>query len=223
MSAERAALSVGVSVKYTATATVFVVSMVVFAADVKTQAADLPNVNPAARKTDLKGSAKDNAAKKDLAQIIDFMMKNGNDIRIGENLAPVIGLPRSMPAKSKNIRNKINGKERDALNCAVIYEETDDSSASGGKKPVCIYLMKVTESPRFQDAQYFRINLDGRLEKVVTNRAKKDDDGKIIPGSGIALDDDLDSSAVRKTFAAEMREVKAWLMAQQNPTAKKAK
>lgn len=199
--------------KRTTAAAIFVTSIVVFPAAVKSQPADLPNVSPASRKTDLKDSVKDDA-KKDLAQLIDFMMKNGNDLKIGENLAPVIGLPGAMPAKSKSVRDKSQGKERNALNCLVIYEETADASTSEGKKPTCVYLMKVTESPRVKNSQYFRVNLDGRLERVLTSRTRKDDNGAIIPGSGVALDDDLESSAVRKSYAAEMRELKAWLKVQ---------
>jgi hypothetical protein len=207
--------------KRTTAAAIFVTSIVVFPTAVKTRAADLPNVSPASRKTDLKDSVKDNA-KKDLTQLIDFLMKHGLDGKIGENLAPVIGLPGPMPMKGQTIRNNISGKERNALNCTVIYEETADPSVPNGKKPSCVYLVKITESPRVKDSQYFRINLDGRLERVLTSRGKKDDSGALIPGSGVALDDDLESSAVRKTFAAEMRELKAWLKVQQKLVAKKS-
>lgn len=194
-------------------AAIFVISIVVFPTAVKTRAADLLNVSQAARKADLKDSVKD-TAKKDLAQLIDFVTRNGENGRIGENLAPAIGLSGPMPMTVQTIRNKISGKERDALNCAVIYEETADAASPEGKKPMCVYLMKMAETGRTTTAQYFRINLDGKLEKVVTNRGKKDDEGKRIPGSGVTLDDDMDSSAVRKTYATEMREVKAWLKAQ---------
>jgi hypothetical protein len=170
-------------------------------------------------KADLKDSVKD-SDKKDLAQLIDFLLKNGNDVQIGEDLGLAIGLPGARPAKSKAVRNKINGKDRDALNCALIYEETTDASVPGSKKPTCIYLMKVADSPRIKVSQFFRINLNGQLERVITNRAKRDDEGKIIPGAGVELDDDKDSSAVRKTYTAELHEVRAWLKQQLKLAAK---
>jgi len=194
-------------------AAIFVFSIVVFPTAVKTRAADLPNVSPSSRKTDPKDSVKDKA-KEELAQLIDFMLKNGQDGTIGEASATLIGLAGPLPAKGQNIRNRINGKERDALNCFLIYEDVPGTTTTEGKKLTCVYLMRVTESPRVSDTQHFRVSLDGRLEKVATNRAKKGGDGKVIPGSGVALDDDLDSSAVQKTYAAEMRELKAWLKVQ---------
>lgn len=213
MSVKRALLSVGGFMKRPTTRAIFIASIVVFPTAVKTRAADLPKVSEATRKTDLNDSVKDDA-KKDLAQLIGYMMKNGLDGKIGENLAPAIGLPGPMPMKAQSIREKISGKERNALNCAVIYEESAGAPGADGKKPTCVYLMRVTDSPRVKDSQYFRVNLDGQLEKVVTQRIKKDDDGKIIPGSGVVLDDDMESSAVRKAYTAEMRELKAWLKAQ---------
>lgn len=194
------------------------VSMLALAPVVNTFAAEKQAVNRST-KSDLKDSVKD-TDKKDLAQLLDVMMKVGREGRMGENLAPVIGLPGPLPMKAANIRNIYQGKDRDALNCLLIYEEVADSSASAGKRPMCIYLMKITESPQFQDAQYFRISLDGKLEKVVTNRGKKDDNGQLIRGSGTPSDDDIDSAVVRKTYAAEMRELKAWLKTQQKLLAK---
>lgn len=204
-----------------AAAAIFVFSIVAIHNTVKTHAADLPNVSQTSPADTLKDSIKD-TAKKDLAQVIEYMMQNGADGKVDKNLAPEIGLSGPMPMKAANIRTKKDGDNREALNCTVFYEVTPGDSGADDKKPTCMYLMKVTEGKSVKDHQWFRVNLDGKLEKVVTSRVQKDESGAVVRGSGVTIQDDMDSPTVQKTFAAEMREVKIWLKAQKKLAAKKA-
>lgn len=196
--------------------TFLALSIAAISAAVKAHSAEQPVFNRPS-KSALHDSIKDNN-KHDLAEIIEVIMKKGLDGTIGENLAPVIGLPGPMPMKAAAIRNVFKGDNRDALNCAVIYEESPES----GKKPTCVYLMKISENSKSADAQFFRIDLDGKLEKVVNSHGAKDANGKRIRGAGVATAADMNSPAVRKTYAAEMKAVKAWLKEQKVAMAKKA-
>lgn len=193
-------------------------SIAAIPATVKARAAEKPGFNRP-QKTELKDSIKD-TDQKELAELIDYLATNGHSITIGESLAPAFGLSGARPAKSQNVRNVFHGKNRDALNCAVIYQDASD--APGGRRPACVILMKKTVSGINNDSLYFRIGLDGRLERAVFSQMKNDQDGNVVRGSAKDTEKDINSPAVRKTYETEMKAVKAWLKEQQVAMAKKA-
>lgn len=198
----------------------FVASIAAFSPAVKTRAADLPNVSPDSRKADLKDSVKDN--KSEFKQIVDFVMQNGLDIRYGENFGPVLGLPGARPAKSDNVRSKKFDKKRGGLNCTVVYEESPEAAEYAGKRPICIVLEVGKLSGQGSENRYYRLSLDGQLEKVLLSRIKRDENGKVIRGSGVGTDEDVNSPEVKKAFAAEMADVRQWLKQQKKIIAKKS-
>lgn len=201
-------------------AILFVASIAAFPAAVKTRAADLPNVSPDSRKADLKDSVKDN--KNEFKQIVDLLMRNGLDSRFGDNLAPVVGLPGARPIKGDNVRSKKSGKNRGSLNCAIAYEESSEAAEYDGKRPIYIFLQTRKVMGQDSESRYYRLDLDGRLEKVTLMRGKNGEDGKAIRGSGINTDEDINSPAVKKAFAAEMADVRQWLKQQKKIIAKKS-
>lgn len=197
----------------------FLASIAAFPAAVKTRAADLPNPRAGSRKTDLKDSVKD--TKNEFKQIVDFMMQNGQDSQYKESMAPVLGLPGARPVKGDNIRSKKFDKKRGGLNCAVAYEESPEAAEYAGKRPICIVLEVPKLSGQEQENRYYRLNLDGQLEKAVLSRYKRDENGKVIRGSAVNTDEDINSPEVKKALAAEMADVRQWLK-QQKKVAKKA-
>lgn len=201
-------------------AILFIASIVVFPATVKTRAADLPSVSPDSRKADLKDSVKDN--KNEFKQLVDVMMRNGLDIRYSENFGPAIGLPGARPAKSDNIRSKKFDKKRGGLNCTVVYEESPEATEYAGKRPICIVLEVPKLSEQGSENRYYRLSLDGQLEKVLLSRLKRDENGKVIRGSATGTDEDINSPEVKKALAAEMADVRQWLKQQKKIIAKKA-
>lgn len=203
-----------------ATAAILLASIVVFPAAVKTRAADLPNVSQAARKADLKDSVKD--TKNEFKQIVDFMMRNGIDGHYGENLAPAVGLPGARPVKGDNIRSKKFDKKRGGLNCSVVYEESPEATEYGGKRPICIFLSTAKLSGQESEGRYYKLSLDGHLERVALVRDKRDENGKGVRGSAVWTDVDVNSPEVKKAFAAEMADVRQWLKQQKKVIAKKA-
>lgn len=193
-------------------AILFVVSIAAFPAAVKTRAADLPNLSPGSRKIDLKDSVKD--TKNEFKQIVDFMMRNGQDSRYGENLGPAVGLPGARPVKGDNIRSKKFDKKRGGLNCTVVYEESPEATEYDGKLPICIFLTVLKPSGQESENRYYRLSLDGQLEKVTLVRDKRDENGKGVRGSAVWTDEDVNSPEVKKAFASEMADVRQWLRVQ---------
>lgn len=153
----------------------------------------------------LKDSVKDS---KEFPILVDVLMKSGTDGKIGSNLAPVIGLPKAMPTRDQAV-----WKGDDMRGCLIVYEETSDSDSKvGGRRPYCAYIVKTMRSGRDNQVRYFRVDLNGKLEKVVVSRSKRDENGKAVRGSGVKFDEDINSPEVRKAFDAEMKFwLKDWL------------
>lgn len=201
-------------------APLFVTSIIVLLAAVKARSADLPNVSHQKLKSDLKDSVKDN--KNEIAQLVDHLMKHGRNARYGDNIAPTVGLPGARSTKGDNIRSKKFDKNRGGLNCSIIVEESSEEEIYDGKRPVCIFLEvgKLTGGNR--EDRFYKLNLEGQLERVVVVRSKTGEDGKTIRGSGVNSEEDITSPEVKKAFAAEMADVRQWLKQQQKIVAKKA-
>jgi hypothetical protein len=162
------------------------------------------------------------ASKNDIAQLIDVLLKSGEDSLVKEHLAPAIGLPGPMPVKSQTISDEHHGRDLNGHECFLVYKQSEDATGSQSKRPFCIYLHRHKISGHDDESQYFRINLDGQLDKVVMILGKRDDDGKIVPGAGIARDQDIESSESKKEFAVEMAGMKKWLKTQQKLLAAKS-
>jgi len=188
------------------------------------QAQSLSSVNQdnSSNKSTLKDSVKDTHAH--FAQFIEVLMKSGTDGQIGSNFAPVIGLSKPMPTKDVDIVIRQKGGESEKRGCFVVYEKiTGNSAGADEKRPECAYFAIYKRTGTERQARYFRIDLTGKLEKVVLSQGKYDSDGKVIRGSGVKTDLDINSPEVKKTFDAEMKFwLKDWLKKQQKVPAKKA-
>ena len=107
--------------------------------------------------------------------------------------------------------------------CYVVLEDHAATDVTITPKPVCAYLAKTKSNDHDRETLYYRVNLNGKLEKAVHVRGKLDDNGKIIRGSGTKVDEDINSPEVKKAFDAEMTYwLKDWLKKQQKVEAKKA-
>lgn len=174
--------------------------------------------NPSA----LKDSVKDTKA--GVAELIETLMKVGSDGNVSSSLAPVIGLPSAMPIKALEFILSEHGSDREQRGCFVVYEIKEGSDPKvAEKRPVCAYILKSKRSSANRQTSYFRIDLNGNLEKVVVSKGKHDESGKVVRGSGVKTDLDINSPEVKKTFDAEMKFwLKDWLKKQQKVPAKKA-
>lgn len=188
----------------------------------QTQSLSSVNQDNSSNKSSLKDSVKDTNAH--FAQFIEVLMKSGTDGQIGSNFAPVIGLSKPMPTKDVDIVIRQKGGESEKRGCFVVYEKITGSTAGADqKRPECAYFAIYKRTGTERQARYFRIDLTGKLEKVVLSQGKYDADGKVIRGSGVKTDLDINSPEVKKTFEAEMKFwLKDWLKKQQKVPAKKA-
>lgn len=157
---------------------------------------------------------KDSAKKQrgDFARLIDAVLTEGKDGNFGP-LSPVIGLPDAMPFKfaEKKISRSENGSESRA--CYIIVDKD---------RPYCAYIVKFTTTGKDSTSQFYRLNLDGKLDKAVVTHGKRDEQGKPIKGSGVKFDQDIDSPEIRKAFDSEMAYwLKDWLK-KEKKTDKKA-
>ena len=141
--------------------------------------------------------------------LVQILMAEGNDDKIDNNLAPVIGLPHAMSIKVQDIIIAQNKNSREVRSSFVVYTEDERTK---DKSPVCVYITKSKKSGRDRRTQYFRITLDGNLEKAIQSQGKHDDTGKPIRGSGVKFDQDINSPDVKKAFNSEMSYwLKDWL------------
>jgi hypothetical protein len=165
-----------------------------------------------------------NDTKAGMAKLVAITLKSGIESNIGGNLAPVIGLEKAMPMKKQEVVTSEDAGGYEKRSCFVIYENVESAApAAGTKRAVCAYIVRIKRSGLDNQMRYFRIDLNGKLEKVVLSRSKIDADGNVIRGSGVKVDQDINSAEVRKTFEAEMKFwLKDWLKKEQKAAAKKA-
>ena len=150
------------------------------------------------------------------AHLIQSLMNSGGDHTIINGFAQVIGLPHQMTSKSTSAWISHHGKDKDIRACQVAYE----SDENGGKRPVCVYMERTKSSKHDSSSQYFRVTLDGQLEKVVSLRNKLDDDGKPLQEGRAKFDEDIDSPEIRKAFKVELTYwLKDWLKKQESTAA----
>ena len=162
--------------------------------------------------------------KADVSRLIATVMTVGNNENTGSNLAPVIGLPRAMSTKDVEIQISRKDDATETRRCFVVYEKIDEANTESiEKRPTCAYVVRTRRSGLSKETKYFKFDLDGNLEKVVLSRGKYDETGKVVKGSGVKTDLDIDSPEVRKNFEAEMKFwLKDWLKKQKKAPAKKA-
>ena len=178
---------------------------------VNASAGELPPLSKAA-----KNGPKDSAitlTKIEMSRLADLLMKTGQDGKIPERMALDLGLPGARPGKGVVIKD---------TSFVLVYEESPDT-AKEGKHPVCFLLNKNRRSGLDTELKFYRVNLDGQLERVYFQQGKVDKEGRPVPGSAVPFYPDINSPAVKKAFADEIREIRAWLKQQKKPASKTAK
>lgn len=188
-------------------------SMPLVAVAVKAQDKALPSFNQDGdrRKSDLKDSVKGDQG--EISRLVQTMMATGGDGKYINGHAQAVGLNGPMPIKGALIRI---GKE--ARRCNIVYEP----DAAAGNRPVCIYLGKAARAQHTAEERFYRVSLDGQLEKVITLRNKLDDQGKALVEGRSRVEEDMTSPDIKKAFKAEMTFwLKDWLKKQPKLDAKK--
>lgn len=167
---------------------------------------------------ELKDSVKEQKA--GVAQLIAAVVKVGPEQNVGKNIAPIIGLDKPMPAKYVEVLISQTDADTERKGCLVVYEKVENKSDE--KRPVCAYISMIKRAGRDKSTRYFRIDLNGKLEKVILTQGKLDENGNGVHGSGVKFDQDIESAEVKKAFEAEMKFwLKDWLKKEQLSAAKK--
>ena len=185
---------------------------------VNASAEDLPISNQSTQNANLKDSVKERS--NGLSRLIKFLMRTGEDDQLTENLSSLIGLTGSPRIKGHELTlPRANGKER--RECTIVFSDQAENATSEAQRPSCLYIQHKTVSGHDSEALYYRFSVDGKLEYAAANHAKYDDDGKIIAGSGVFAEKDVNSPAVQKAFKAEIAYwTKEWLKKEEKELAK---
>lgn len=187
---------------------------------VNASAEDLPIGNQSSPKATLKNSVKERAS--DLSRLIELLLKTGEDDQLTENLSPVIGLTGTPRTKGRDFTlPRPHGKER--RECSIVFSDESQDATPGEKRPSCLYIQHKIVSGHDGESHYYRLNLEGKLEKASVLQYKYDDDGKPIAGSGVTVDKDITSPAIQKAFKAEYAYwTKEWVKAEKKTQARAA-
>lgn len=142
----------------------------------------------------------------DLSRLVQKVMATDGVGDYPNGFAQAVGLDKPMPVKGVIA---LIGNE--ARKFHVIYEVDE----AGSPRPFCIHLVRARKSKHDIQERYFRVNLDGQLEKVITLRNKLNEKGKAIPEGRSKFEEDIDSAEIRKLFKTEMNFwLKDWLKKQ---------
>ena len=205
---------------------ILIVSMMLLSMTVKAEEKSLVSQeNQRIRGSNLKESVND--AKTDYSELVEYLQKKGVDDKLDDmTTASKHGFTTEMPVKTVvAIDTPHNIKGWQHHECAVVYENssTNNSTSPGNKSPTCIVVYQDNSKGRSSKGYWFRINLDGKLEKAILSTGKNDENGNPIRGSGVQVEQNVASAEVRKVFSAEMTYwTKDWLKKQQKVAGKAA-
>ena len=190
---------------------------------VKAHAQDLPSANkdiPGSR-NGLKDSVKD--SKVNLPQLVQTVLDSGVDAGFANGYAQAVGLSEPMPSKKCHVVLRgNNNRDADDRDVDVVY--TADTAGNGQNRPVCLYFRKGHAEKYASNNIFFRVSLDGQLEKAFTLQNKYDDDGKSLAEGRARIEEDIQDPEIQKAFKTEMSYwLKDWLKKQHNAKADTAK
>lgn len=196
---------------------VLALSMALVPPAVKAQDQTLPSVKdrPIGQESNPKDSVKDGQS--GISKLVQVVMTSGKDGEYINGFAQAVGLDGPMPAKG--IMTLVGtGARTEARKCNIIYA-TDEA---GSHRPMCVYLIKEKKTKHDSQARFFRVDLNGQLEKVITLKNNLDTEGKALREGRSRIEEDIDSPDIKKVFTAEMSFwLKDWLKKQQKLNAKK--
>ncbi|OGR93113.1 MAG: hypothetical protein A2V88_06940 [Elusimicrobia bacterium RBG_16_66_12] len=140
---------------------------------------------------------------REVSKLVKALMATEGNSEYVDGHAQAVGLDRPMPYKGVGL---LIGK--DAHRSHVVYEPDADN----GNRPVYVYLVITKRTQHDIEERYYRVALDGQLEKVITLRNKLDEQGKVLREGRSRTEEGITSPDIKKTFKAEMTYwLKDWL------------
>lgn len=155
----------------------------------------------------------DATSKRFITELVAYLLKHGDNDHIGKNLAAVLGMSRPAPIKSRVIEEKgeANKDGRTALMVGLAYEPFPDYPKVHENRPLAIYLLSSKIYGQDTQSLYFRVNLDGQLERVVASFGSNDENGLPTRGSATDFYPDISSKDTRASYDTAMDQVRTWL------------
>jgi hypothetical protein len=185
---------------------IIVLSMPLVAATVKAQGKAESPSNPASDHRESKPKDSVNREQREISKLIDTLLASGDDGSYANGLAQAIGLDR--PMRRKTVMVPI---DREARKCHIVYEQDE----TAGNRPFCVYILRAKKTQHDVEERFYRVSLDGRLEKVITLRNKLDDKGIALREGRSRVEEDMTSPDIKKAFKTEMSFwLKDWLKKQ---------
>lgn len=146
------------------------------------------------------------ASKSDIEKLIQLLLQRGDDKKLGENVAPLIGLEKSADVKQRDNIIKQDDKAVDVRTCYVVFSDKPEQ-----KVPMCLFVRRSKQTATTTESRYFKVTLLGKLEKAVEIKGLRTGD-KGVRGSAVTTPQDIESPAIKKEFDAEMAYwLKDWL------------
>lgn len=138
--------------------------------------------------------------------VLKLLVEGDDRDDFNDRRAELMGFAMGLPSKADGVpsRQTADGISRQ---CNLVMEKPTGTSIT---KPICLVLMAGQRFPgeRKREAYYFRVGLDGKLEKSLLNVGKLDESGNTVPGSGELTELNVDAAHVK---AMLRRELDFWL------------
>lgn len=156
--------------------------------------------------------------------LIEYLQKMGKEDEFDDTaVTSRLGLANAMPARMIEEGTPRNPKSWQYRLSSIVYANDTASGPLEKKSPLCIVIYVLKGSGHDGKGYWFRLSLDGKLEKAVLDVGKNDDSGNSIRGSGIQLEQDVTSAEVKKAFEAEFAYwTKDWVKKQKKAAPKAA-
>jgi hypothetical protein len=156
----------------------------------------------------LKDSVRD--THQDISQLIKLVLNEGRASKFPASVATHVGTTATLPVPARDVRVQ--------KHICTLLLPTSDSHPGNDSQPDCVYLRTHIQTSRDLDSKFFRVSLDGRLEKVYVLHGVYDTAGK--PASATSSYPDVNSPEIQKEFRAEMNFwLKEWLPKQKEVAA----
>jgi hypothetical protein len=160
-------------------------------------------------------SALEKDTKRDLSRLIQVILKSGTERDFPNGFAQAVGLDTPMPTKKVHVALSGHGWIGDDRDFHVVYAVEPLASGQNSMRPICLYLKRGHGTKHFNDCHYYRVSLDGKLEKSVTLRVNLGEDGMPEKEGKARFEEDIETPEIQKSFKNEMAYwLNDWLMKQ---------
>lgn len=164
-------------------------------------AKDLPSVNHG-------GKSDRPAIWKDAANILS---RSGEDGVLNDPVAKFLEIEDNSPERSDDVYEKRNGTDLEGASCALLYPKKQSTDNQQPHQPSHFLLYRARRKKDNQVDYYFRVSLDGKLEKAVCANIHFDSEGKVIHDDNAVGAVDIDSPEIKAMFSEELTQLKKWL------------